>query len=296
MPDQPPAPLSQPIDDLALQYLAYEGGRPTIVLLHATGFLPWLWHPIARRLAAEYEVIAPYFCTHREADPDNGGLDWMQLADDLTGLCRSLGVAKPILVGHSMGATLATLAHAADGLEAGGLILIEPIFLPPSAYQKNWSASVHPLASKALRRRNRWANAAEMKAYLKSKALFSHWEAEFLALYIKHGTVPDADGGLELACPPPNEAALFMGGTLNDPWPLLPRVKCPVLVVEGADSDLRGSLDLPAAASRFPRGRYQCIADAGHLIPMEQPAAILSVIRGFVREIEAACSPHDISH
>ena len=35
-----------------LRYLAYENvkTRP-IVLLHATGFGPWLWHPVARELA-----------------------------------------------------------------------------------------------------------------------------------------------------------------------------------------------------------------------------------------------------
>lgn len=286
MDTQLPPARSQTIDDVALQYLAYDGGRPTIVLLHATGFLPWLWHPIARRLAPVSRVIAPYFCDHRQADQTDGGLDWMQLAGDLTRLCRQLEIEKPVLVGHSMGATVATLAQAACGIDAGGLILIEPIFLPRDAYQVGWSASTHPLASMALRRRSHWSDTAEMKAYMKTKSLFARWEAEFVELYVKHGTVPGENGGLELACPPPSEAALFIGGTVNDPWPLLSRVRCPALVLEGADSDLRGTLDLPAAAAEFPDGRHRRIENAGHLIPMEKPALIQEIITEFVRSLK----------
>ncbi len=74
---------SQDIGDADLQYLFYDGSGPTIILLHATGFLPWLWHPIARELSDSFQIIAPYFCDHRETDPAKGGLSWMKLADDV---------------------------------------------------------------------------------------------------------------------------------------------------------------------------------------------------------------------
>ncbi|NLW66226.1 MAG: alpha/beta hydrolase, partial [Bacteriovoracaceae bacterium] len=56
-----PEILTQDIGDVDLSYLLYEGDGPTLILMHATGFLPWLWHPIARELAPSYRVIAPYF-------------------------------------------------------------------------------------------------------------------------------------------------------------------------------------------------------------------------------------------
>ena len=66
-----------------LRYLAYEAvpERP-VVLLHATGFGPWLWHPVARELAARHRLIAPYFCGHRPLDARHG-LAWPLLARDL---------------------------------------------------------------------------------------------------------------------------------------------------------------------------------------------------------------------
>lgn len=272
----------QDIGDVELQYLDYAGGEPAIILLHATGFLPWLWHPVARRLAGTHRVLAPYFCDHRVAELDDGGLHWMTLAEDMARFSAGLGIEKPVLVGHSMGGTVMTFAEANFNLKAAGLILIEPIFFPEDYYRVQVQVEDHPLAGKSLRRRNQWEDAAAVKAYLKSKPLFAQWEEEFLDLYIEHGTVPKQDFGLELTCPPPREAALFMGGMHYDPWPLLPKVQCPVLVLEGDRSANRSFIDLEKAAAEFPHGRFQRMADAGHLLVMEKPKEVLGLIKAFI--------------
>ena len=74
-----PEILTQNVGDVELQFLHYSGDGPTVVLLHATGFQPWLWHPIARELAGNFRVIAPYFCDHRMFDPKDGGMSWLVL-------------------------------------------------------------------------------------------------------------------------------------------------------------------------------------------------------------------------
>jgi pimeloyl-ACP methyl ester carboxylesterase len=272
---------SQDIGDADLQYLFYAGDGPTIILLHATGFLPWLWHPIARELLGSFTIIAPYFCDHRETDPAKGGLSWMKLADDLCQLCNRLGIHHPFLVGHSMGATVMALAEATYGPKASGMILIEPIFLPQDFYKFEISVDEHPLASRSIKRRNHWDDDSEARKYLRSRGLFKNWDSEMLDLYIQYGMVAGETGGLQLTCPPQKEAALFMGGMPYDPWPMLPKVSCPVLVMEGANSANRNHIDLKKAAARFPAGSYQLIEDAGHLIPMEKPAEMIQVILKF---------------
>jgi pimeloyl-ACP methyl ester carboxylesterase len=279
MPDTQPQTESLDIGDATVQYLIYANNGPTIMLLHATGFSPWLWHPIAARLADHFRVIAPYFCDHRETDPEKGGLSWMQLADDLCQLCDGLDIQKPLLVGHSMGATVMTLAEATHGPKASGLVLIEPIFLPQEFYGIPIGVEDHPLARLSIRRRNAWADVETAKAYLRTKALFSLWDDTILDLYIKHGMVSSQEGGLELACAPPREAALFMGGMPYDPWPLIPKIQCPVLTIEGGKSQNRRFMELTKAANLFPEGSYRLIAEAGHLIPMEKPHAIYQIIK-----------------
>jgi len=274
-----PQVRSEPVGGADLDYLFYEGSGADVVMLHATGFLPWLWHPIARELAPDCRVFAPYFCDHRPADPDEGGLSWETLAADLATFCRQLRLDRPYLVGHSMGATISTIAAAAFGLAPRGLVLIEPIFLPEGIYAMNMGVEDHPLASKSIKRRNGWHDAGEAKEYLLSRGLFRAWDGEMLDLYIRHGLLENGAGGLQLACSPRREAALFMGGIRLNPWPYLEKVSCPVLVIEGGESENRAFIDLKKAAGLFPRGSYRLVEGAGHLIPMERPGEIREMIR-----------------
>ncbi len=276
-----PEILSQDIGDIELQYLHYPGDGPTVVMLHATGFQPWLWHPIARELAGDFRVIAPYFCDHRVFDPEEGGLSWLVLADDLETLIRRLGITEPLIVGHSMGATVASIAEALKGPIASRMVLIEPIFLPSGYYELDITVEQHPLASKSIRRRSGWSDEDEARKYFSERKLFMYWDQEVLDLYLEHGVTKADNGALTLACHPKREAALFMGGMEQDPWPLLQKISCPVLLVEGENSENRMVIDLVRAASIIPGADLQIVADAGHLVPMEKPRELLALILEF---------------
>ena len=276
-----PRELRQDIGETDLSYLLYDGEGPPLVLLHATGFLPWIWHPVARSLAPSWRVIVPYFCDHRMMNPDDGGLSWTIVANDLAVFCSRLGLERPALVGHSMGATVLTLAHALYGLESRGMVLIEPIFLPRDLYRMQMSLDQHPLASRALRRKNHWDSRREALAYLRERPLFRKWDEEVLDLYIRYGMRENDGGGLSLTCSPAREASLFMGSVHHDPWPALSKISCPVLVLEGEESENRAFIDLGTAASLIPDGSYRMIEKAGHLIPMEQPGEVARITRKF---------------
>jgi len=276
-----PQVMIQDIGDAEISYLLYDGDGPTMVLMHATGFLPWLWHPIALHLAPEWRVIAPYFCDHRESDPEKGGLSWLTVAEDFARFCSALDLKLPALVGHSMGATVLTLANTVYHLDAKGMILIEPIYLPSELYTVNIDVHQHPLASKSIKRKNGWDNKEDAYSYLSSRPLFHKWDPRVLELYVNYGMKESDAGGLQLACSPRKEASLFMGGLVHDPWPLLSGVSCPTLILEGEDSENRAFIDLKKATSLIPKATYRLISNAGHLIPMEKPKEILDIIRKF---------------
>ena len=280
-----PVFVTQDIGDAELPYLLYDSPGPTMIFLHATGFLPWLWHPIAREFASSYKIIAPYICDYRKADPEKGCLRWSTVAQDIASLCSRNNIENLLLVGHSMGATILTLANALYGVKARGMVLIEPIFLHEDFYHIRFTANDHPLASKSLKRTSHWRNATEAMGYLTSKALFRNWTKEMLELYITYGMKERKGGGLELACSPKTEAALFLGGVQYNLWPILPTVSCPILVVEGGTSDSKQYIDLKRAVSILPNASHMIIADAGHLIPMEQPSTITAIIRDFLNHI-----------
>ena len=275
-----PQTCTRKIGDAEISYLFYEGDGPPLIFLHATGFMPWLWHPLARELAGSYRIFSPYFCDHRETDPENGGLGWITLAEDLSRFCKSLHLENPFLVGHSMGATVSLMANALGLLPAAGMVLIEPILLPPDFYKIHISVEQHPLASRAIRRTNFWLDRNEARTYLLSRSLFRGWDEEMLELYLRYG-ISGEDGGLRLTCSPSREAALFMGGMQYDPWPLLSRVSCPVFILEGEKSDNREVIDQNRIRGLIPDCIHHRVEGAGHLIPMEQPREVTRLIREF---------------
>lgn len=274
--------LTANIGEVDIPYLSYHRSSPTVVLMHATGFQPWLWHPIARDLSDRFHIIAPYFCTHREPDPEKGFLSWLKLAEDLTRLCGKLDIETPYMVGHSMGATLITIASAVYGLKIRKMVLIEPIYLPEKTYRTEIRLQKHPLASKSIKRRNGWKDEEDAEAYLRSKEMFQDWDEEAIKLYITYGMVKNGNGFMRLSCPPEREAALFLGGSEYDPWPLLPEITCPVMVVEGENSINKKLIDLKKATAAFPKGSYTEVNGAGHLIPMEKPAVVSGIINEFL--------------
>lgn len=286
-----PLQASVDVGGTDISYLHYPGEGDPLVMLHATGFNPWLWHPIARALSDTYQIYCPYFCDHREADPEQGGFSWLLLAEDLAKYCDALHLDAPYLIGHSMGGAVITLGCGKFGINARGIILIEPIFLPREFYNIEIRVDEHPLAGKSIKRRNAWQNIEDAREYLRSKPLFQNWTDEMLELYVRYGMMASDDGGLELACHPRREAALFMGSMSHDPWPVMPNVTCPVLVIEGGHTENKGLIDFQKAAAMFANGTYQLIEDAGHLIPMEKPEVILSTIREFFAPDEVGVPP-----
>jgi len=277
-----PQIVQQAVGDTELTYLAYDGNGPPVLFLHAAGFMPWLWHPIAREIVPDYRVIAPCLYDHRSADPAAGGLPWELLAADVVTLCHERHIERPYLVGHSMGAVIAAIAHVHFRLAVRGMVLLEPIFLAEHIYSHAVTVHDHPLAAQALTRTNFWRDESDAMSYLNSRNLFTHWDREMLSLYVRHGMTRGSWGGLQLACPPEQEAALFIGGVHFDPWPLLPRVTCPVLLLEGETSDTRQFIDFPRAVSLIPDCIHRLVPQAGHLIPMERPTAVATLIRQFL--------------
>jgi pimeloyl-ACP methyl ester carboxylesterase len=227
-------------------------------------------------------------CDYRIEDPEKGGLGWAKIARDVAALLASIDIDDAFLVGHSMGATICAIANAAHGVKAKGMVLIEPIFLSDDFYRVKITVKDHPLASLAIKRRNYWKNESEAMDYLRSRELFRKWNDEMLELYVAYGMEPKEGGGLQLVCKPEMEAGLFMGGAQYNPWPLLPLVSCPVLVIEGQHSDTKNFVDFKRIVSMLKKGSHAVVPDAGHLIPMVQPSIIAAVINDFVKNIQSS--------
>jgi len=107
-----------------------DGSQPPLVLAHGFSDNGMCWLPVARDLAADYDVILPDARGHGLSQRVQPG-DKVDMAADLAGLVRGLGLEPVILGGHSMGASTAALTEARFPGLTRALILEDPAWFIP---------------------------------------------------------------------------------------------------------------------------------------------------------------------
>jgi N-formylmaleamate deformylase len=118
--------------DIRLHYYRLGNGEIPIVLAHGITDDGLCWMPVAKALAPKYSLFMLDMRGHGKSDAAKRGYTLENLALDMAALVRALRLAKPILLGHSMGA-LATLLFAGFYPDLPRAILLEdpPAFWKP---------------------------------------------------------------------------------------------------------------------------------------------------------------------
>ena len=86
-------------------YRTSHGGKRPLVLVHGFSDNGLCWTPTARDLEADYDVIMPDMRGHGLSQRVQPGEN-VDMAADVAGLIRTLGLTRPGVVGHSMGAMI----------------------------------------------------------------------------------------------------------------------------------------------------------------------------------------------
>jgi len=112
--------------------LAYEsqGSGEPLVFIHGLTFDRTTWHPITGRLAGEFRCVAVDLPGHGDSDGPPRPLD--ETAAAIHRLLDELGIERPVVVGHSMGAALAGIYAAAYPVR-GFVDVDQPLYVRPFA-------------------------------------------------------------------------------------------------------------------------------------------------------------------
>ena len=70
------------------------------------------------------------------------GYSYDNLAADVLGLIKALGLAAPILIGHSMGGMTASVVASQHSKKLRGIILADPTFLTPQRQQEVYESDI----------------------------------------------------------------------------------------------------------------------------------------------------------
>ena len=109
---------------------------------------------------------------------------------DVLRAARALGLAGCVAVGHSMGAAAILNAAVVEPALFSGMLLLDPIIVPPERYT---TPSTSPLAVVATKRRSDFASAEEFHDRLADRYPFNLWQPSTLADYCIHGLLPAGD-------------------------------------------------------------------------------------------------------
>lgn len=95
------------IDGINIHYYRTGGNKPPFILLHGATDNGLCWTPLAELLAVKYDVIMPDAQGHGLSDRLDPAFTFESHTHQVAGLARELGIKKPLIMGHSMGADTA---------------------------------------------------------------------------------------------------------------------------------------------------------------------------------------------
>lgn len=249
-----------------------------VVLLHGITGHARTWDAEARALAARWRVLALDQRGHGDSGPAPGG-DYSNaaLAGDLGALVETLGLARPRLVGLSMGGRVA-IQYA--GTHPGTVARLVVVDIGPAIAPAGMSRVGQAMAGAP----ERFASIDEVVASM--RAGNPRYREDLLHHRAAHAVRPLPGGGYGWKYDRALREAARQGQPrpVADLWPLWKSIACPTLLVRGAESDILS----PEVAARMvetqPRARLAVVPGAGHTVPGDQPEAFLGLLTGFLDE------------
>jgi pimeloyl-ACP methyl ester carboxylesterase len=228
--------------------------QPTLVFLHEGLGSVTLWRDFPDKVAAGLGARALVYSRFGYGQSDGllarNTLRFMhdEALDVLPALLDGLGIERPLLIGHSDGASIALIHAAASGRPVRGLVLMAPhVFIE--------------------------AICLESIARIRDTYLGTDLKQR-LAKY--HAHVDDAFLGWADTWLLPE----FRSWSIED---LLPAVSQPMLLIQGRDDEYGtlAQLDRIEAGVKGPTSRL-VLADCGHSPQRDQEAAVIEAIAAFV--------------
>lgn len=250
-----------------VHYLRTGGDKPPVVLLHGLMANGACWTPLARALEKDYDVVMPDARGHGKSGAPDQGYHYDNLAADVVSLIDALGLAPPVVVGHSMGGMTAAVVASQNPKRLRGLVLADPTFLTPQRQREVYESDV-------ANQHRRILNLPRQDLLAEMRGRHSRRSQEIIELlaHARFHTSIHAFGVLT----PPNPDYMQLINTLV----------VPTLLVFGD----AGSVVSPEMAEELawlnPCLEVLQIEEAGHGIPYDQPERFSAVVQTFLRKKE----------
>jgi pimeloyl-ACP methyl ester carboxylesterase len=258
-----------------VRYFVGGEGEP-LVLVHGLGGWAGNWLGVAPGLARERRVIVPELPGHGGSEPVRGATTLDPFVDRLVGVLEAEAALQAPWVGHSLGGLIGIRAAATRPEAVSALVLAAAPGITSSTRVSEVIVTLLGILRPgriAGRRSEQLARSPRARV-----ALFGGW-----AVADPVGLDPTAAQAF-LDGPPQHADTLTAGRVLvrYDPRLDLGRIDCPCLCLWGTNDNWVPLADGFEYARRL-RAPLRTVADCGHLLVGERPAAVAAAVRDFLR-------------
>jgi esterase len=263
------------VDQLDTCYLTYgQDNLGAIIFLHGSNLSGATWLSTITTLDHGYWCIAPDLRGHGDTQwPDRPDYSLDHFSADVHGLIAQLGARHPVLVGNSLGGLVA-LKMVLDGFEARALVMIDS---GPRMVRRTGAE-----VPEFLRRHSYPSLEAAIDAALVFNPRRSR---QWLERSLAQGMVPGEHGRWSWKWDPRRLDVMPQPSHVSETlWAQLDNVRCPTLIVRGAESEVFPASYAADLSATIRRGSLATIEGAGHNVQGDKPQALAAVIRDFLRQ------------
>ncbi len=269
------------IDERQVHYLEWgPAAGPAVLCLHGGGQTAYMFEELGAALCERYHVLAPDLPDHGDSDP---AVDFGRhaIAGTLPALCAHFGFGRVAIVGASLGGIVAITHAAAHPDHVGAIVLIDV---------------GHRLEEQGVRKILDFMRAHESFASLEEAAAevakYLPHRKEVRPERLRRNLRQRADGrwiwkhGY-------NRRLRAEGEEHSESWRNVVEgldtdaaaLRCPVLVLRGAASDVLSREGAEEVAAIIPQARLATVDNAGHLAAGDNPHTTVNLIADFLRDI-----------
>ncbi|MDX1649566.1 MAG: alpha/beta hydrolase [Myxococcota bacterium] len=270
---------------LTLHLLRWSDEGVPLLLVHGFGNDAHVWDDFAPRVAPYYRTLALDLAGHGDSDRDpEGRYAYEDHVAHLEAATAALGVARLVLVGHSLGGRVSMLFAGRHPERMAGLVIVDA------------GPELDPRGTGRIRmdaRRGADASFASVAEYERALAhAYPAAQPEALRRMARHGLRRRDDGRLERKTDPAYHRGLAglseaeretqERETTARLWEALGRIPCPTLVVRGAASDVLSADCADRMEETLPKGSLAVVPRASHSVMIDNPAGFADAVCGFV--------------
>lgn len=245
-----------------------EGDGPAVVCVHGLGGTSNTWTPLLPALQGRRIVRIDLPGSGRSPLP-GAGLGIESMADAVEAVCRHLGVAEAVFLGHSMGTIVCQQLATRSPSLVGGLALFGPLLCPPDAGRPGILARADKVMGGGVPALQEVADAIVAGATSRET---KETQPAVLAL-VRESVMRQAPEGYAQSC-------MALARAQAAP---VERITVPTLLVTGDQDGVAPAAAVEAMAARIAGSRTVVLAGCGHWTTFERPLECMRELDQFLR-------------